>query len=329
MGRFDRISPRRGRRRAGPGFTLVELLVVVAIVAVLLALTIPAVQKAREAANYSRCGNNLHQIGIAFHLHHDQHRAFPSGGWGWAWIGTPARGSGPDQTGGWVYNILPYIGQAPLRSLGVGEDSPQLEESTAKLVQTTIAVMVCPSRRSGGPYPADGRPYLLGTRDGKTTTVSPVQLARGDYAANSGSQGFNEIDAGPSTIADGDNPNYSWPGTSLCTGITFPRSAIQIRQILRGTSNTLAAGERYLNPEHYEDGMDVGDNESMYVGFDNDTCRVTLNPPKRDVRGRQDTFRFGSVHPGTLNLLYCDGSVRSVGYDVDPDVFTASGSRNQ
>ena len=329
MGTLHRTSPHRVARNAASGFTLVELLVVIAIVAVLLAMLIPAIQRAREAANFSRCAGNLHQIGIALHLHHDSHRSFPSGGWGWGWIGTPSRGSGPEQTGGWVYNILPYIDQGSLRNLGVGEASPTLEESTAKLVQTPIAVMTCPSRRTGGPYPADGRPYLLGTADGKTTTVSPLVLARGDYAANAGSQGFNEIDAGPSSLAQGDNPSYPWPGTSLCTGITFPRSAVSLRQITRGSSNTLAAGERYLNPQHYEDGIDVGDNESMYVGFDNDTCRVALNPPKQDQQGRTDTFRFGSIHAGALNMLYCDGSVRAVAYDVDPDVFTASGNRNQ
>src|SRR5882724_2892658 len=97
------------------GFTLIELLVVIAIIAILIALLVPAVQKVREASMRTQCTNNLKQIGLSLHMNHDAHKAFPSGGWGWNWIGCPGQGTGRDQPGGWLYNVLPYLEQGTLR----------------------------------------------------------------------------------------------------------------------------------------------------------------------------------------------------------------------
>src|SRR5215203_2575717 len=106
-------------RRAG-GFTLVELLVVIAIIGVLVALLLPAVQAAREAARRSQCSNQLRQQALGWHLHHDAHQFLPSAGWGWRWMADPDRGFGKTQSGSWCYSILPYIEAGAVHRLGAG-----------------------------------------------------------------------------------------------------------------------------------------------------------------------------------------------------------------
>jgi prepilin-type N-terminal cleavage/methylation domain-containing protein/prepilin-type processing-associated H-X9-DG protein len=312
------------------GFSLVELLVVLLILAVLIGLLLPAVQRVRESASLAQCGNNLRQIGVALHNDHDSHKRFASGGWGWKWIGMPDRGTGQDQPGGWLYNVLPYVEQGALRQLGAGQVPPQAIESAQTLLATPLPVFNCPSRRSGGPF--GGQPqfatYYLGIgRTGQTVTIQATLFARADYAANAGSQDFNEIFAGPPSLALGDAPSYPWPSADACNGIFFQRSMITMTAITRGTSNTFLAGERYVNPDHYYDGVDNGDNEAMYVGFDNDVYRVTAEPPHQDTPGYHNPLIFGSAHSAGVNMLYCDGSVRLSAYGVDPTVFLLAGQR--
>src|SRR5215831_1303954 len=146
------------RRRIGVppnhGFTLIELLVVIAIIAILIGLLLPAVQNVREAAARTQCSNNLKQIGLAFHLHHDALKIFPTAGSG----ADPARtmsGSAPAvgqaQMLGWAYQILPYLEQSSLWSAA--------DEKVVKA--GTVPVYFCPARRSPVAYyvaASDGAP---------------------------------------------------------------------------------------------------------------------------------------------------------------------------
>jgi prepilin-type N-terminal cleavage/methylation domain-containing protein len=312
------------------GFTLIELLVVIAIIAILIGLLLPAVQKVREAANRSQCMNNIKQQALAYHTCHDQFGYFPTGGWGWTWMGDPDRGSGKLQPGGWIFSILPFVEQGPLFLQGTGGTAAQKATANYAKAQTPIKLFMCPSRRNVQAYVNSGN---YGYVNAPTASSMPV-FAKTDYAACCGSNNANEYNGGPPDLATGDkdswwiNSNGAANYPSTFTGIIYPRSQIRMAELTRGTSNFIMIGEKYLNPSNYTTGADPSDNESMYVGFDNDLSRTTFYAPMQDLKGYQNTFQFGSAHIGGLQIGLADGSVRTISYSVDPKVWTPYGNRN-
>jgi prepilin-type N-terminal cleavage/methylation domain-containing protein len=142
-------------RRSIRAFTLVELLVVIAIIGVLVALLLPAIQAAREAARRTQCKNQLRQLTISFHHHHDAFKFFPSGGWGWYWVGFPEQGFGKSQSGGWLYSTLPFMEQANLHDLGRGLTGTARREAAKQRVQSPFEGMTCPSRRTANVFAFD------------------------------------------------------------------------------------------------------------------------------------------------------------------------------
>jgi prepilin-type N-terminal cleavage/methylation domain-containing protein len=310
----------RRPRPPRPAFTLIELLVVLAIIALLLFLLLPAVQAVREAASRTQCANNLKQLSLACLNHESTYGRLPTGGWGFFWNGDPDRGSDRRQTGGWAYNVLPFVEQDNLYRMGAGLPDAQKRAAIAQRLATPLALFNCPTRRKGGPWPKSNS-------DRYYDCDAPALLARSDYAANAGDQAADEFFGGPGSLAEGDNPGFNWPSTDGLTGVLFQRSEIRFKDITRGSSNVYLLGEKYLNPADYFTGRDYADNESLYTGFNNDNYRTTHDPPQRDTRGYANTQVFGSAHRAVAHMAYCDGSVRAVPFSVDPEVHRMAGSR--
>lgn len=304
--------------------TIVELLVVVAIIGILIALLLPAVQYSREAARRISCANQLRQIAVATHSHEGVHRHLPTGGWGWRWHGEPDRGFDERQPGGWTYNILPYIEQNDLRNMGAG--LPPIERATALsgTVAIPLSVFVCPSRRPAQPWP-----FVVPLN--YYNIDRPAVVARSDYAACAGDEALDLTRGerrGPPSLEIGDSPSWVWLELDR-SGIVFRRSRVTFGEIADGLSNTYLAGEKYLSPGHYRSGLSRGDDQHLFVGYDIDTLRTTHPAfwPCRDASNAGGDQAFGSPHDAGFYMAMADASVHTVSYHVDAQVHQARGNR--
>ncbi len=321
-------------------FTLVELLVVITIIGILIALLLPAVQAAREAARRLQCCNNLKQLSLACLNHEEMHGFYPSGGWGCSWTGDPDRGPGRRQPGGWVYSILPYLEQQALYDIGTdgdpGEPFSQTQRNGAvQRDQVPLTMLVCPTRRAAILYP---RPRW---RNGQiwyynAASYGTADLAGGgglDYAGNSGGKWY--WCTGPRSIAEAESPNFDWSrcGALTSTGVIYSHSEITMAQISDGTSNTFLLGEKYINPDSYYTGLDHADDAAAFEGHAHDVDRGTATvqdvplPPLPDTPGSMVLFNFGSAHAIGLHMALCDGSIQFINYSIDPLVFSYLGDR--
>ncbi|MCR9120367.1 MAG: DUF1559 domain-containing protein [bacterium] len=283
-------SPRRR------GFTLVELLVVIAIIGVLIALLLPAVQAAREAARRTQCVNNMKQLGLAVHNYHDVNRKFP--------VGTAVL---TDNTGwGFGAYILPFMEQNNLyaiisdRSSGVHHlwtDTGGAESGGAitTLVTTNVEGLLCPSQ-----------PGPLFREEGTTTAKVDMQIH--SYAGCAGNAMNGDL------ASNVTNSN----------GVFFINSKTAFRDITDGTGNTVMIGEGVSDANRQRHSLFSRD-----ADLNGASGRFAeLLAGTNSLINSTDKWSFGSWHPTGANLLLCDGSVHFVAETVDPTVRLAIGSRN-
>jgi prepilin-type N-terminal cleavage/methylation domain-containing protein/prepilin-type processing-associated H-X9-DG protein len=335
-------------RRAGAGFTLVELLVVIAIIGVLVALLLPAIQAAREAARRAQCQNNLKQLGLALQMHHDTYKKLP-------------RGASGGEGALWSYYIMPFVEATNLQNLltvsttsdgfNWAYPGPYTRAQIAgdpnyrNLIacETPVSMFQCPSAG----FPANGQ-YDISSDNWHVANRQPCSYLgnASAYAVNQNHRDANQIPMG-----------------SL-DGVLFNHSEVAFKHITDGTSNTMLLGEA-LHDVESQDRLGGASRETKagnrkdhwYFGSD-DVDTGSLIPPTggsdfSEALGStavpmnfQDQYKgqgctgiadpicqqlqlgFGSAHPGGMQASYCDGSVTYLTDSVDAVVWRDLATRD-
>lgn len=315
-------------------FTLVELLVVIAIIGVLVALLLPAVQAAREAARRSSCQNNLRQIGLAFHNFHDTSNNFPplrlAGGDGWASC--------------WVL-VLPYMEQQNVYNQW--DLTKRYSQQSVNARQVHIKNLLCPGRRTPKdfsvseqwyvqdstlppePRSAEGAQARFGPANNPPGTVGDYAACVGDMRGNPNNpnaQNWFNTESNGAIIIGTPQPSVATSSPQTLV-LTSWQSNTRFSRIEDGTSSTFLAGEKHV-PAKMFGRAKVGDGPifsgswsafpGRIAGIEDPLGRgpTDLTPSGGVVDGIY-ARKFGGVHPGICQFVFCDGSTRSIRTTID------------
>ncbi|MFV1968740.1 MAG: DUF1559 domain-containing protein [Pirellulaceae bacterium] len=325
----------KSRCRERRAFTLVELLVVIAIIGILVALLLPAVQAAREAARRMSCSNNMKQLGLALHNYADKYKE--ALGFNSDRINDAVYTSAQVKDFSWIVSVLPYLEQQPLydqinfEDIGsnIGTVVGANGITNAQLRQTVLSVVICPSNdqeplrqnqgvgyagiNNGGP--AGGTDYVgslghvwAGWRD--CGAVPDFETSDPDYAPGDPNNRFRKGSQGTPWIgwSDGEQAN--------CNGVFKQRGNFRLRDILDGTSNTIAVFEDY----HWRGGngalFDTNANtDSAWISPISSVGNLrnpmnNKNPAWQQGAGDWRCHGWSSNHPGGAQSVRADGSTR-------------------
>lgn len=291
--------------RTAKGFTLVELLTAIAILGILIALLLPALQSAREVARRVQCANNLRQMGTALHNHVDSRKTFPASGWT---IASPQNPSGSYL--GWQATVLVHLEQSQV-AIGYDRNKHWWADSNLLLGRIPISVYQCPS------VPITERPRSLVAKPPRPAVVLDSPLGATDYAAIIGIR---------ASIAP-----QTYVSTESTRSVMFRNSATRFADITDGTSHTVMVVESSARPAVFRQarlvrdaGNDQGngwvDSEGGFSldGSDASGTRLGQGPSVTPyAMNRTNENEPYSFHSGGVHFLYADGRIEFTDESID------------
>lgn len=331
--------------RVPRGFTLVELLVVIAIIGVLVALLLPAIQAAREAARRTQCQNQMRQLGIALQNHHDVRKRLPAGEF---WYNKDTTGATFNVSGwGWLPRILPYIEQTQLYDQAHFDKHPTqnaLGVFNRTVIRTDVPGLLCPSN------PYRGEVTDNESDDYNANANSQKQIAEADYAANVGD--YRNIggtgDGLPHTVDNDSDGRPDWPQAGNVFGpgsaqnppypVKYPTRGVinrfgwaaNFKEITDGLSNTFAVGEcigawcltQNFGTQCWSTTAQPINHWNSVYSSGSQTWPTIANPQW------SDSIAFRSLHPGGAQFIMCDASVHFLNENIDHASYRAMASRD-